>query len=118
VAPFATPEWIGEISARAARAEIDSSLELTVEQRITDSPTFAWHVAVADGRVVVTAGGSPDASLRLASDRATAEAIHTGELSAQRAFLDGALRIGGDISRLIAHRSALDAVARALADVT
>ncbi len=118
MAAFATPEWIREISARAARADVDPALELTVEQRIVDAPTAAWHVAIADGRIVVAAGENPDAVLRLASDRATAAAIHAGELPAQRAFLDGALRIGGDIGQLIENRRALDAVARILAGLT
>jgi hypothetical protein len=40
--------------------------------------------------------------------------IHAGRLSAQRAFLDGDLRIGGDIDALLERRGEMAAVAAAV----
>jgi len=118
VAAFATPEWIDDLAERAAGVEVDPALDLTIEQHIVDSPAATWHVTLTGGRAIVGAGENPAAALRLTSDRATAEAIHTGRMSAQRAFLDGALQIGGDIGQLIANREALGLVAGLLADIT
>lgn len=118
MADFATAEWIDDLAARAARVEVDAGLRIIVEQRIIDETPSAWSVSVADGRVQVTEGENPAADLRLTSDRATAEDIHAGRRSAQRAFLDGDLQIGGDVSELIAHRRAFDTVTAVVADVT
>ena len=41
---------------------------------------------------------------------ATAEAIHRGELSAQTAFIEGRLRLGGDLRAVIERASALAAI--------
>ncbi len=40
-----------------------------------------------------------------------------GELPAQRAFVEGRLRVGGDLSQLVAHQRTLAAIDDALADV-
>jgi putative sterol carrier protein len=59
---------------------------------------------VTDGRVE-----GPD--LTFTQDRATAGAIARGELSAQAAFLDGRLRVGGDLSAARSRARALAAIA-------
>jgi hypothetical protein len=118
VAVFATPEWIEELAERAKRVEVDPTLDLTIEQRIVGTLPATWNVAAAAGRLVVSGGENPYATVRLSSDRPTAEAIHAGRLSAERAFLDGALRIGGDIRQLILNGAALGLVAGLLADIT
>ena len=104
------------MATRAGETEVDPELSITIEQRIVDGPV--WHVAIGNGRVRVDATEHPSPTLRLTSDHATAAAIHAGTLSAQRAFLDGELQIGGDISELIANRAAFDTVADLLAEVT
>ena len=118
MAAFATTEWIDALARAAATAVVDPAWHVVVAQRIVDDPPVEWSVAVAGGKVRVTPGIDPEATLRLSSDRATAEAIHDGTLSAQRAFLDGALRIGGDVNELIADQAVLEAVADLLARVT
>jgi SCP-2 sterol transfer family protein len=118
VAVFATSEWIEELADRATKVEVDPTLDLTIEQRIVGTLAATWHISVAGGRLVVSVGENAGATIRLSSDRPTAEAIHAGHLSAERAFLDGALRIGGDIRQLIVNGAALALVAGLLADIT
>ena len=91
-------------------------LTLVIEQRITDGP--AWHFRFADGAVRVHAGSDVDADVWLTSDEATAEAIQSGQLSAQRAFLDGVLQIGGDMTLLLTHRRALAAIGELMTPAT
>jgi hypothetical protein len=43
--------------------------------------------------------------------------VAAGELGAQRAFVEGRLQVGGDLSLLITHQRALAAVHDALAPV-
>jgi hypothetical protein len=118
VAEFATPEWIESLSATAAAVRTDPDLRLTVEQRITGPQPTAWHFSFADGRLEVGTGTIDDATISLSSPHAIAAAIHAGELSAQRAFLDGDLRIGGDLNGLIVHRAALAEAAALMAAAT
>ena len=47
------------------------------------------------------AGRVDDPDLTFTQDRATAEAIHRGDLSAQAAFMQGRLRLGGDLRAVI-----------------
>lgn len=108
MADFATPAWIDELSARLAAVTLAPSDTITFEQRVTGPPDAVWHVEVVDGRVSAGTGPHPDPTVRITVDRATAEAIHAGRRSAQRAFLDGDLRIGGDIEAFLGARELLD----------
>jgi hypothetical protein len=123
---YLSPEWMAAAGRALAGDPGPGSalagLTLTIEQAVTDGPDgdVVWHVAVSDGRVALTPGPAPagtPADLRFRTDYATAAAVAAGELSAQRAFVEGRLRVGGDLSLLIAHQRALAAVDDALAPV-
>lgn len=101
-------EWIDVLATRLAGVGVDPALELTLVQRIDD--VDVWTVRLSGGQATVVAGGDPAPDIRLSCDRATAEAIRDGRLSPQRAFLDGRLRIGGDVAAMIEHRAALAAI--------
>lgn len=118
MAAFASPDWIESLARTAETATVDPMLDLTIEQRITGAEPLAWHLVFAEGRVRAGAGTADEATITLSSSLEIATAIHAGELSAQRAFLDGDLQIGGDISALISHRSALAEMADLLAAAT
>lgn len=110
-----TDDWISTLAERAAAVTVDAGLDLVIEQRLADDPDTAWHLEFRDGSLTVHRGRHPEPRIVLTSPRATVDAIRGGELSAQRAFLDGDLRIGGDIATLLDHRTALAAVAELLA---
>ena len=55
--------------------------------------------------------------LRFTTDYATAARIAAGRLGAQRAFVEGRLRVGGDLSLLIRHHKVLSTIDDALAGV-
>ena len=57
------------------------------------------------------------ADLRFAADCRTAARIASGTLAAQRAFVEGRLRVGGDLSLLTTHQRALASVGDALAGI-
>jgi hypothetical protein len=120
---YLSPAWIE--AAGAAVAGDDrlgaalAGVTLTVEQVVTGGPggEVVWSLAVEDGKVSLTPGPAPRSDLRLTSDYATAAAVAAGALGAQRAFVEGRLRVGGDLSLLITHQRALAAVDDALAGV-
>lgn len=116
MASFATTEWFEELDRSVGELTVDPTIDVVLEHRLTDG--VDWQVIVRQGRVSVRLDATEPPAVTLTSSTEVARAIHTGEMSAQRAFLDGALRIGGDINILIAQRDLLAAVAETLAVAT
>jgi putative sterol carrier protein len=112
-------------AARRAIADKDdlriasAGVQLTIEYVATGSPggTICWHIAIEDGHVELVEGRADRFDLRLTAAYDTAVRIARGELGAQRAFVEGRLRVGGDLSLLIRHHKALATVDDALAGV-
>ena len=120
---YLSPEWLDAAGAAlAADASLPLALAgvtLTVEQAVDGSPggTVRWHVTVDDGKVALTPGPAAHPDLRFTTTYPVAVAVARGDRSAQRAFIEGGLRVGGDLSLLITHHRALAAVDDALAAV-
>jgi hypothetical protein len=113
LAGFLTEAWLEEMEAAAQRAVLGTKGALVVQQVIPDGPDgreVAYALVVDDGRLSVVRGRVPDADLTFTQDRATAEAIHRGELSAQAAFMQGRLRLGGDLRAVIDRAGELSAI--------
>jgi putative sterol carrier protein len=115
---YLTSEWL-EAARRALAAAEDlgdavGDVALTVEQ-VVDATTF--HVTLDHGKVTLAEGPAAAPDLRFTTDYATAAAVAAGELSAQRAFGEGRLRVGGDLRLLIAHQRSIAALDDALAPV-
>ncbi|MGH9111405.1 MAG: SCP2 sterol-binding domain-containing protein [Acidimicrobiales bacterium] len=146
---YLSPEWMA--AAGRALAENDdlraatSELALTIEQVVTgvsDGDTspggtspgdtspgdtspgelVCWHIAIDHGSVALVDGPAGAADLRFSADRRTATQIASGELAAQRAFVEGRLRVGGDLSLLIRHQRVFatldDTLAKVRAETT
>jgi predicted lipid carrier protein YhbT len=112
MAGFLTDEWLDELGGVARRATVDPALRLRVQQVVPDGPEgheVAYVVEVAGGTVAVHTGRH-DADITFTQDLATAQAIHRGELSAQAAFMEGRLRLGGDLRAVIDRAGALAAI--------
>jgi hypothetical protein len=113
VAGFLTPVWLDALDAAARRATIPPDLRLTVQQVIPDGPDgheFTYVVEAAGGALSVHPGRAERPDVTFTQDRATALAIHRGELSAQAAFMEGRLRLGGDLRDVIRRAGALAAL--------
>ena len=111
---FLSPEWVADLAEAARAATAPDGVALVVQQVVVDGRAggeAAYAVRIADGAVAVTEGRADDADLTLTQDRATAAAIARGELSAQAAFLEGRLQVGGDLDAARAGARALTALA-------
>lgn len=111
----APEEWIAQRRRRVADLEFSKELTLTIEQRITGDDEDVWHVQIDAGQVAFRSGPHPNPTLTLTVSRSSAEAIRSGRQSAQRAFLDGELRVGGDIAALLDSHIQLEGLAALLA---
>lgn len=120
---FLSPEWIEALdealAADAAVARLTEHLDLTIEQEVAGGPDgdVSYHLAFVRGEASVRPGPAPEATVRLSQDLATAAAIATGATSAQRAFMAGHLRIGGDLRVLLDHGDVLAQVSDVFAAV-
>jgi predicted lipid carrier protein YhbT len=113
MAGFLTDEWLDELDGAARRAAVDPELHLRVQQVVPDGPEgheVAYVVEVTGGGVSIQRGRRDDADITFTQDLATARAIHRGELSAQAAFMEGRLRLGGDLRAVIDRAGALAAI--------
>lgn len=112
---FDSAQWIARRQQRVAELEFTPELTLTIEHRITGADEETWHVEIDAGKVTFRAGPHPDPNLTLTGSRTTTDAIRSGRQSAQRAFLDGELKVGGDIAKLLDSHIQLEKVAEMLA---
>jgi hypothetical protein len=114
VPPYLSDEWIEALDA-AARADDElqaaaTEADLVVQQVVVDdegAEVAAWYVVLTADEVAVRSGRTDDFTVRFTQSRATAEAIALGERAALQAFIDGEVRIGGDVNALATRHRAL-----------
>jgi predicted lipid carrier protein YhbT len=120
-----SPAWLAALDAavtsHAPLAEATRGVQLVIEQVVTDDDsTVQWHVAFDDGSVRVVPGAAPEGAaplVRFTTDQVTARAVATGTMTAQAAFMEGRLRVGGDTTALLAHHDLLTEVGDVFASV-
>lgn len=116
MAGFLTDDWFADLEQAAGAVALPDDLALVVQQVITDaSGEVAYSLELADGSLRVRRGRAAAPDVTFTQDRATATAIHEGELSAQAAFLDGRLRLSGGVGALLTAAPALAALDDVLA---
>ena len=110
---FLTREWARALE-EAARASPDlrnavAGIPLSIQQVVTDAggAEVRYVVVFGDDDVRVEWGEGTGADVTLRLSRQTAVALNRGDLNAQHAFVEGLLRVGGDLSKLAAARDAL-----------
>jgi putative sterol carrier protein len=110
---FLSDEWIQALHDAAASdddlADRTADVSLTIEQEVTGGPDgdVTFHLVLDHGSVSVGPGPAPAATVRFHQDYATAASIAMGHGSAQRAFMTGRLRVGGDLRVLLDHNEVL-----------
>jgi putative sterol carrier protein len=113
VAAFLTDAWFDALDEGARSAHLDEGVRVVIQQVVldgADGTEVAYAVRAVDGAISIHRGRVADADVTFTQDRATAEAIHRGELSAQSAFIEGRLRLGGDLRAVIERATALAAL--------
>ncbi|MBQ88058.1 MAG: hypothetical protein CL433_04355 [Acidimicrobiaceae bacterium] len=114
VSEFLSDAWFADIADRAASASVPDGVTFTVEQVVEGDPAIRWQLHLGPDGVELDRDPPAETDIRITTDLETATEIRAGTISAQRAFLGGQLRIGGDIKALMANRETLAALAPAL----
>ncbi len=110
---FLSDQWIDALHEAAVTdadlATRTRDVSLTIEQEVTGAPhgDVRYHMTFDRGSVAVASGPAPSATVRFHQDYETAASIAMGHGSAQRAFMTGRLRVGGDLRVLLEHSEVL-----------
>jgi hypothetical protein len=128
--PFLSDEWLAEVRriVEAQDMEAPSGTNLTMNLLVTDTP-FAedrrLNIAVQGGNADWSAGHIDTADLTLTTDYVTArEVLMSGDAQAAlQAFMEGKVKIQGDLTKLMAAQASGAApggiaLAGAIADIT
>ena len=121
MAEFLTKAWIDALGA-ALEASDDHTLrdiELTLQQVVKDAPDgdVAYWLTFDRGSVSGDLGHAADADVTFAMDHETAIALARAELNHQAAFMQGKLKVTGNMGKLLQQQAALTALAPAMAAI-
>lgn len=119
---YLSPEWLAAaatlVAADPALAAAAAAHDLVVEYLVEPpGEPVVYHLRLSGGAATLVPGTATDADVRFRCDHATALAVARGELGAQRAFMEGRLRIGGDVRAIVAAQEVLAAVGDVLAPI-
>ena len=110
-----SPEWIDALDA-AARGLPGAPESFVIQQVVADGDDeLAWHLTLGPDGVRVHEGRADRADVTFSQDRATAESIADGDLSAGAALTAGRLTVRGASARLTEHRETLARIDEAIA---
>lgn len=99
--------WIERQRRRVESIEVAPDLRMVIQQTLLTEVPRSWHIVIADGAATLFEGPHADPDVTLNAHPSTVDAIASGRSSARREFLDGRLRIAGDITLLLAAREAI-----------
>ena len=74
-------------------------LDALIHFKFTGAEPGEWNAAIKDGKVEVTKGEAPrPANMTLTADPADYVKIFTGELDGMQAFMQGKIKLAGDLN--------------------
>ena len=102
MARYLSEEWLASAASTDA---LPGTVSLVLEEVVRDTPdgTVVYRVEVAGERARIVWPVPDDAGpadLRISTDWATAVSVSRGDLSTQRALMEGRLRVSGSPDRL------------------
>jgi len=92
---------ISEFMSRMAAAFVPEKavgLDAIIQFKLTGVQAAEWYVTIKDGKCTVTQGIAPAAKLTVTADSGDFVKIFTGQLDGMQAFMQGKLKLAGDMS--------------------
>lgn len=106
---FLSTEWLDEMSAVAQRShgktDAITGVRLCMQEVVigNDGVETRYYLVIEDGALRCQAGDAPAPDVTLTQDYETAAALHRGDISAQQAFIDGRLKVSGNVALVAQH---------------
>ena len=124
MAKFLSEEWGDQVrealngndTAKAAA----KGVQLTMQQVVNNAPgegEIRYWTKIDDGTFEGGRGENPEADVTITSEYETAAAMNRGELNAQAAFMQGKIKVHGNMGKLLQHQGTLQALSQAVAQV-
>jgi putative sterol carrier protein len=117
---FLTQQWAQEVT-QALNASIDfrtaaAGKQVRLQQVVTDGPQgeTKYYFTLEEGAAEVGIGELADADAIVTQDYATASAISRGEVGPQQAFMQGQLKITGNMMKLLQLQGVLGTMPNAV----
>ena len=113
--------WLDEAASAfsAASDPLPRDADFTIQQLVDGTPNgdVAYALVLSGRSVTLTKGVAADATVSFRQDWATATGVAKGEISAQAAFMNGQIQLGGDTSTLVNNHDLLVEVDDLLKDL-
>jgi putative sterol carrier protein len=120
---FLSEEWASAMTEALNSSEdfknAASGQQVKLQQVVTDTPDGEkkYYFTLADGTAEVSLGEIGDAEATLTQNYDTAVAITKQELNAQNAFMQGKLKISGNMMKLMQLQGVFNAMPKAASEV-
>ncbi len=121
---FLSEEWAQEMTNALNSSEdfkkAAASQQAKLQQVVTDTPEggeMRYYFRLENGQAEVSLGELTDAEATITQSYDTAVAIDKQELNAQSAFMQGKLKISGNMMKLMQLQGVVSAMPRAVSDV-
>ncbi|MBI3738672.1 MAG: SCP2 sterol-binding domain-containing protein [Chloroflexi bacterium] len=95
------PLTISELMSKMPGAFIPekaAGVDAVIQFKFTGAEPGAWNAAIKDGKCVVAQGETTSPKMTLTADSADYIKIFTGELDGMQAFMQGKIKLGGDLN--------------------
>ena len=117
---FLSDEWLGEVASRLNSNEAFQSAAkgqaARIQQQISGAPEgdVSYGFVLDGGKVEMSKGEIENPEATVSQDYPTAVAIGKQELSGQQAFMQGKLKVSGNLMKIMQIQGALAAMPQAL----
>jgi putative sterol carrier protein len=92
---------ISEFMSRMSAAfvpEKAAGIDANIQLKLTGAQAADWYVTIKDSKCTLTQGTAPVAKLTVTTDSADFIKIFTGQLDGMQAFMQGKLKLTGDMN--------------------
>jgi putative sterol carrier protein len=94
------PDTISDFMSRMAAAfvpEKAAGIDATIQLKLTGAQAGEWVIVLKEGKCTITQATVPVPRLTVTSDSGDFIKIFTGQLDGMQAFMQGKLRVAGDM---------------------
>ena len=123
MAKFLSQEWADEVKSALNNSDdvrgAIKGVQLCIQQVVTDAPDgeVRYWTKFDDGKVDGGLGDAADADVTITQDYDTAVAMNKGDLNAQAAFMQGKLKVTGNMGKLLQNQGAMQSLGPVLSKV-